>query len=59
MGVASAICIVGFLLTFVLPEPKQKSLEMIEQEGEQLDEKIETKTDRESAPSSPGSAALG
>lgn len=39
MGVAAAICVVGFLLTFVLPEPKQKSLEQIEEEGEQLDEK--------------------
>ncbi len=40
MGLASAICIVGFFLTFLLPEPKQKSLETIEQEGEQLDQKI-------------------
>ncbi len=41
MGVAAAICVVGFLLTFVLPEPKQKSLETIEQEGEQMDEQHE------------------
>ncbi len=39
MGVAGVICVLGFLLTFVLPEPKQKSLEQIEEEGEQLDEK--------------------
>ena len=43
MGVASAICAAGFLLTFVLPEPNQKSLETIEKEGEQLDEKAEEK----------------
>ena len=40
MGVAASICILGFLLTFLLPEPNQKSLETIEQEGEQLDERV-------------------
>jgi hypothetical protein len=44
MGVGAVICAVGFLLTFVLPEPKQKSLETIEQEGEQMDERHEEKT---------------
>ncbi len=39
MGVASAICIAGFALTFLLPEPNQKSLETIEKEGEVMDEK--------------------
>ena len=39
MGVAAGICVLGFLLTFLLPEPKQKSLETIEKEGEQMDEK--------------------
>ncbi len=43
MGVGAAICVAGFLLTFVLPEPKQKSLETIEQEGEQMDERHEQK----------------
>ncbi len=38
MGVAGGICVLGFLLTFLLPEPKQKSLETIEKEGEQMDE---------------------
>ena len=37
MGVAAGICVVGFLLTFLLPEPKQKSLETIEREGEEMD----------------------
>ncbi len=37
MGVAAVVCIAGFLLTFVLPEPKQKSLETIEREGEEMD----------------------
>jgi MFS transporter, PHS family, inorganic phosphate transporter len=40
MGVAAGICVVGFLLTFLLPEPNQKSLETIEREGEQLDERV-------------------
>ncbi len=44
MGVAAGICVLGFLLTFVLPEPKQKSLETIEQEGEQMDEQHEQKS---------------
>lgn len=44
MGVAAGICVLGFLLTFVLPEPKQKSLETIEQEGEQMDERHEQKS---------------
>ena len=38
MGVAAGICILGFLLSFILPEPNQKSLEQIEQEGEQMDQ---------------------
>ena len=42
MGVAAVICAAGFLLTFILPEPKQKSLETIEAEGEKMDEKAET-----------------
>lgn len=37
MGVAAGICVLGFLLTFILPEPNQKSLETIEQEGEEED----------------------
>ncbi len=41
MGVASAICAVGFALTFLLPEPMQKSLETIEEEGEAMDRKAE------------------
>ena len=44
MGVGAVICIAGFLLTFVLPEPNQKSLETIEEEGEKLDEKIDEKS---------------
>ncbi len=44
MGVAAAICVLGFLLTFVLPEPNQKSLETIEKEGEQQDEQHEEKS---------------
>jgi MFS transporter, PHS family, inorganic phosphate transporter len=43
MGVASAICAAGFLLTFILPEPNQKSLETIEKEGEEQDGKAEEK----------------
>ena len=34
MGIAGGVCIIGFLLSFLLPEPNQKSLEEIEQEGE-------------------------
>ena len=44
MGVAAGICVLGFLITFLLPEPNQKSLETIEREGEQMDEKIENTT---------------
>ncbi len=47
MGVAAVICVLGFLLTFVLPEPKQKSLETIEKEGEQLDEQHEEKSENQ------------
>ncbi|MEO8956056.1 MAG: hypothetical protein ACR2H5_11905 [Ktedonobacteraceae bacterium] len=47
MGFAAIDSIVGFLLTFVLPEPDRKSLETIEQEGEQLDEEIDKKMDGE------------
>jgi hypothetical protein len=32
---AAGISLLGFLLTFVLPEPNQQSLESIEKEGEQ------------------------
>ncbi len=46
MGVAAAISAIGFLVTFVLPEPKQKSLETIEKEGEEQDEKAEEKTEQ-------------
>ena len=45
MGVAAGICVLGFLLTFVLPEPKQKSLETIEKEGEELDKEHEEKSE--------------
>ncbi len=45
MGVAAGICAIGFFLTFLLPEPKQKSLETIEKEGEQLDEKLDQRQD--------------
>jgi MFS transporter, PHS family, inorganic phosphate transporter len=41
MGVAGAITLVGFLLTFLLPEPNQKSLETIEHEGEEKDAEAE------------------
>jgi hypothetical protein len=34
---AAGICVAGFALTFLLPEPKQKSLETIEKEGEEMD----------------------
>jgi MFS transporter, PHS family, inorganic phosphate transporter len=44
MGVAAVICIAGFLLTFILPEPNQKSLETIEKEGEEMDQHVEEKT---------------
>ncbi len=44
MGVAAVICVAGFLLSFLLPEPKQKSLETIEQEGEQEDEQAEKRS---------------
>lgn len=40
MGFAAAAAVAGFLLTFVLPEPDQKSLETIQREGEQLDEEL-------------------
>ncbi|GCE16909.1 MFS transporter [Dictyobacter kobayashii] len=46
MGVAAIICLAGFFLTFVLPEPKQKSLETIEKEGDALDEKLESGKDQ-------------
>ena len=45
MGFAAAVSILGFLLSFILPEPDRKSLETIEQEGEQLDEEIDKKID--------------
>lgn len=41
MGVAAFVALLGFALTFVLPEPNQKSLEDIEREGRALDEKLE------------------
>jgi PHS family inorganic phosphate transporter-like MFS transporter len=44
MGVASVICIAGFLLSFVLPEPNQKSLETIEKEGEEMDQQVDEHT---------------
>ncbi|GCE24896.1 MFS transporter [Dictyobacter alpinus] len=50
MGVAAIICLAGFLLTFVLPEPKQKSLETIEKEGEELDQKIEVRENQQGSP---------
>jgi PHS family inorganic phosphate transporter-like MFS transporter len=40
MGFAALISLLGLLLTFLLPEPDQKSLETIEQEGEHLDEDL-------------------
>jgi MFS transporter, PHS family, inorganic phosphate transporter len=43
MGVAAAICALGFLVSFLLPEPKQKSLETIDKEGEQMDEQSGTR----------------
>jgi hypothetical protein len=43
MGFAAVVSLAGFLLTFILPEPDRKSLERIEQEGEQLDEEIKEK----------------
>ena len=45
MGVAAGICVLGFFLTFVLPEPKQKSLETIEKEGQELDREHEEKSE--------------
>lgn len=48
MGVAAAICVLGFFLTFVLPEPNQKSLETIEKEGEQQDVQHEEKSESHS-----------
>ncbi len=38
LGIAGGICVIGFFLTFLLPEPNQKSLEDIEREGETEDE---------------------
>src|SRR5579872_520526 len=38
LGIAGGICVIGFFLTFLLPEPNQKSLEDIEREGEAEDE---------------------
>jgi MFS family permease len=43
MGFAAVSALLGFLLTFVLPEPDRKSLETIEREGEQLDKELESK----------------
>jgi MFS transporter, PHS family, inorganic phosphate transporter len=37
MSFAAATALLGFLLTFVLPEPDSKSLETIEREGEKID----------------------
>lgn len=38
LGIAGGVCVLGFFLTFLLPEPNQKSLEDIEREGEADDE---------------------
>ena len=40
MGIAAVIALAGFALTFVLPEPDHKSLETIEQEGEEQEAKM-------------------
>jgi MFS transporter, PHS family, inorganic phosphate transporter len=53
MGVAAIICVAGFFLSFLLPEPKQKSLETIEKEGEQEDEQASEKAERKSSSVSP------
>lgn len=43
MGVASVVAVLGFALTFLLPEPDTKSLETIEREGEEEDVEAETR----------------
>jgi PHS family inorganic phosphate transporter-like MFS transporter len=43
LGVAALVTLAGFLLTFVLPEPNQKSLETIEKEGNEMDQEVEEK----------------
>jgi hypothetical protein len=48
MGVAAVVALGGFLITFLLPEPDTKSLEMIEEEGERLDEKVEEESEERS-----------
>jgi PHS family inorganic phosphate transporter-like MFS transporter len=53
MGVAAVICVAGFLLSFLLPEPKQKSLETIEKEGEQEDERAGEKVEGKQSSVSP------
>jgi PHS family inorganic phosphate transporter-like MFS transporter len=40
LGIAGGVCVIGFFLTFLLPEPNQKSLEDIEREGESEDEQV-------------------
>ena len=43
MGVAAFVALAGFALTFVLPEPDHKTLEMIEREGEREDQQVDMK----------------
>ena len=43
MGVAAFVALAGFALTFVLPEPDHKTLEMIEREGEKEDQQVDMK----------------
>lgn len=39
----SCVALAGFVLTFVLTEPDHKSLETIEKEGEQEDQRADVK----------------
>lgn len=43
MGLAAIVALAGFALTFVLPEPDHKTLEMLEREGEQDDRQADMK----------------